>query len=314
MNKSFVKDANTINSNLIIRLQRAIKDHDRRNRCFQAPDNPGKAFSKSYLLNLADTLGLDQISVVLQAEPIRERGLALVRAGEIQDAELALSDAERHCAEASLSQHAYLAARTFQAAAEAYLAYRRRQYELAISLLEEALESSRVLSDDFGHDMEFRKVHLCRNIIRTQCYIVPANEVVQSTVALIAYILGNADRWPLRDEVPWSTGRSLADGEVLWSIDETIINLALPEVNLGQAGLTEIIQQEINASAQASYSVAKASYEWILAMIAASNGNESEILAHASVFFTEDPGGLSHAKKAIINALDASTHHLKYLR
>ncbi len=303
MNKSFARYASTLHSNLIIQLQRAIQEHDQKIQEFRPPNNPGKSFSKKYLLTLASTLGLDQITVILNAESIRERGLALIRDGEIKKAKVVLSDAESLCVEANLSDHAYNAARTFQSAAEAYLAYRERQFEHAVNLLVEALETSRVLSNDFGHDMEFRKVHLGRNIIRAQCFMVQPDEVFASTVGIIKYILGDVACWPFKCQLEWSTTRPLTQDEMLWSIDETIINLALPHVGLSQLDLTNGISRELNVLGHSHSLVAQAVYKWILAIAAAAQGKELESIAHATAFFELDPGGLVHAKKAILEVL-----------
>ncbi len=305
MSQFVASSVSTICPDLITQLEMAIREHGLRGQDFQPPEEPGRGFSRSYLLRLSDSLGLQPITVILQAETIRERGLALSRQGDFERADSALRDAERMCEQADVPRHAYAAARTFQSAAEAYLAYRQGRYEMAVNLLREALEFSRVLSNDFGHDMEFRKVHLGRNIIRAQCFITSTIEVIHSTVKLVAYILGNTDQWPFGNEPSWAVKRPLTQAELVWSIDETITNLTLPVLQLAQSSFTADILPEIDAIAKLNHPVAKAAFEWMRALIAGANGKECEMIAHAAAYFQMDPGGLLHARKAMIDMLRA---------
>ncbi|MFT6220508.1 MAG: hypothetical protein ACJAW3_001606 [Lentimonas sp.] len=289
--KNILKCADVKKSNLTTQLQQAIEDYDQRNKDFQPPEHPSKIFSKGYLLNLAGTLGLDQIITILQMESIREQGLSLARSGKILEAKIILKKADNLSKEADLSRHGYNAIRTFQAAADAYIAYREQKYELGVELLEESIEACRILSDEFGHDMEFRKSHLGRNIIRTQCFIKPAEEIIQSTFKIIAYILGDHDSWPFENQTTWSNKRLLTNQESMWNIDENITNLLMPEVNLNQVNITKFLPTESGTM--------KAVYELIMTMSASINNQKSETYTHALAFFTHAPYGLPHAKNKI---------------
>ena len=305
-----ILEPNSHLAELAANVYRAMVEREQRRDNF-LPPNPAKAFSASYLLKLAGSLDLNEISTLLHAEKIREQALGLARGGHIPEAEQLMSEMDALYHSAKLSRHAYITARSFHDAANAYLAYRQGRNEQAIQLLDMAIDTCRIMADEFGHDMEFRKVHLGRNIIRAQCFILSASQVVRATVAMVAYIKSDSCHWPFRDHEPWVTRRTLTDGEVLWSIDETLISLALPQVSLVETSMETVLDQHSGVDEFASPDAARAAHAWILAMIAAAYGDHGAMLSHAAVFYQTDPGGLNHSARVLKDAVVGRYEPLK---
>jgi hypothetical protein len=173
-------------------------------------------------------LSLSEIALLLEVESVREAALARARTGDILGCQQLLDQAQRVCSEADLSPPARLCGVTFQEAAASYLYYRGGNFNEAIARMLNSLEASRQLCDVHGYDMEFRKVHLGRNIIRVEAVSGEVSPAATHIALLVRYIV-NSDpgAWPISDSHPWSTMRPLNTEEVAWCCDELVRDIFL---------------------------------------------------------------------------------------
>lgn len=260
----------------------------------------GKRFSALYLRRLSAVLPLEEISVVLEAEQYREQGLASSRAGDNETAAALLSQATATCEQAQLSRHASLAALSFQLAAEAYIKHRRRDYAGAIRDLENAILTATELETVYGHDMEFRRVHLARNILRVRASVPLDSEAVADSLALLLYIGGDRTRWPIAAGRGVGNPANMAESQSAWAIDELLVNLTLPTVDLNEdADLLPVPEDWRNADPDLL-----AAIHWCHALSHLPRGTKGRFLNYATSFFEAGSGRLVHAGQYLERVLE----------
>lgn len=249
--------------------------------------DPSRLFSSRYLLTMAKDLSLPEITALLTAEAVRERGLAGARTGALEQAALDLEEAARICAQAALSPQGECAGATFQFAAEAYLHYRARDYSCAVRSLEASLEAARVLEGRYGFDMAFRRAHLGRNIVRVEC-VAGAAVALDHAVALMTYISGDRHSWPFRDHLKWLDVRALTEAERQWSFDEVLADVEML-LRSTPAGAARLRPPPPNSPASGRASV------WCLLMRAAAENDVIGMLTQAAEFFRDGVSGMPNA-------------------
>lgn len=272
----------------------------RASRTEESQFDAAKRFSAQYLRRLSAVLPLDEISVILAAEQYREQGLALSRSGDNETAATLLSQAAATCEQARLSHHAIIAALSFQLAAEAYIKHRRGDYAGAVGDLENAILVAAELEVTYGHDMEFRRVHLARNILRVRASVPLDAEVVADSIALLCYIGGDAMRWPIAAGRAIGNPANMADSQRAWAIDELLVNLLLPTVDLDRnAELLPMPEDWVGADCDFL-----AAIHWCHAMSHLRRDTRHRFLDHATSFFETGSGRLVHAGRHLERQLE----------
>lgn len=260
-----------------------------------------KHFSSHYLRCLASVLPLEEITAILSAEQHREQGLALSRGGDNEAASRFLLEARKTCELANLSHHAYLAATSFQLAAEAYVKHRRRDYHGAIRDLKDAIAAAVLLEDRYGHDMEFRRIHLARNILRVRASILLDEDVVADIVGLLRYIGGDSQCWPVSLGSGSGDPAAMIEAQKIWAIDELLLNLALPQVDVAKHRRWLPTQEEcvrFHPEIQAAFSWCHAMACWSLD----DDGDSFKI--NALAFFEISEGRLVNSGRHIDSLLE----------
>lgn len=257
-------------------------------------------FSARHLGQLATALPLDQVSLILDAERTREEGLALARSGDDRAAAIFLARAAAIGAQPSLSHHARITLLSFQLAADAYLWHRRGDPAAAIHDLEGAIVAAVELETLHGHDMEFQRIHLARNILRVRIGSASPYSVAADSIALLLYIAGNRQRWPIATGHGIGSPARLSADERAWAIDDLLVNLAQPDFDIRAiAGRLPLLE----AAASAEPCLA-AAVEWCRAMIGRHRRDYRLFLHHAIRFFESGRGRLGRAAGVIDAALD----------
>ena len=260
----------------------------------------GKQFSAHYLRRLAAVLTLEEITAILTAEQYREQGLALSRGGDNQAAGALLAQAAMTCEEARLSRHASVAALSFQLAAEAYIKHRLGDHAGAIRDLENAITAAAELEAVFGHHMEFRRVHLARNILRVRASEPLGRNIVADHIGLLRYIGGDVARWPIATGRGVGNPTAMTADQIAWVIDELLVNLALPTLDLG-ANLAVLPKPEDCGDADSDLHAAAL---WCHAVAHLAHERQQGFLDHATSFFEAGSGCLINAGRHLENLLD----------
>jgi len=260
----------------------------------------GKQFSAHYLRRLAAVLTLEEITAILAAEQYREQGLALSRGGDNDAAGALLAQAATTCEEAQLSRHASVAALSFQLAAEAYIKHRLGDHAGAIRDLENAITAAAELEAVFGHDMEFRRVHLARNILRVRASEPLGRNIVADHIGLLRYIGGDVARWPIATGRGVGNPAAMTEDQVAWVIDELLVNLALPALDLGR-NLAVLPQPDDWGDTDSDLHAAAL---WCHALANLARERQQGFLDHATLFFEAGSGCLIHAGRHLESVLD----------
>ena len=156
-----------------------------------------KKYSARDLMKTASRATLPEITVLLRASGIREEGLTSVRAGDITKGELLLRAARRIVSEAGLSKEALLSAESYQYPAEAYLQYKKGEYDRAEASVLQSIMLCEVLHDEFDHQVEVRRIHLARNVVRVKTRAGDYEEALRMASLLVGYVEGDQAQWPL---------------------------------------------------------------------------------------------------------------------
>ena len=297
---------NKQNSSRIASILQTLHQVDERCALDVLPLHPGMRFGRDYLLNLARSMGAREISSLLEAETIREKALALSRSGDQANAAVLLKQSHTLCHSADLCSHGSHAARTFQAAAESYLAYKQKHYDRAASLMCESIESSRILADDFGHDMEFRRVHLARNLLRLEVISSSPGDIVDHTIRLLQYALGVRSEWPWQDHTIWKRWRTLCLAEMLWSIDEIAATLCHLTPETLHSILNELMgrAQDLRGDNPIADHTRRVIPMWFDAL-ASLSGDRNHALNQIELFVGEAPVEFVQLRRALMRGLSS---------
>lgn len=252
------------------------------------------------LQQLSTVLLPHEISAILAADGLREEGLAHCHGGDFDAAALCLDRAAALCADASLSHRARVAGLSFGLAAEAYLRYRRGDVAGAVADLEGAIIATVELESLFGHAMEFRRVHLARNILRTQAGSAPATMIASRSIALLLHIGGDKARWPLTVGKSCAATTRMPHDERACAIDELLTNLVMPGFD------TRVVVDYLYVLDKGAGldPLLRAAVEWCWAMIYHQLGNRPLFLDRVTRFFETKASDLVDAAKLLDDILE----------
>jgi hypothetical protein len=150
-----------------------------------------------YVIDLSRRLTQPEIALLGRATEMREQALVKARGGSLADARRELAATEQFVVDQVRSEEGRLTARSFQAAAEAFLEHVEKRHEVARNLLLEALALCKRLRTEYGHRLEIRRVHLARNIVRLVWAAEGHQEAWDLGASLLEYVWVADSRWPL---------------------------------------------------------------------------------------------------------------------
>jgi hypothetical protein len=257
-----------------------------------------RKYTTQHILKLARSASLPEITVLLHASEIREKGLAFVKAGDTATGSEWLREARHMFSEAALSREARISADSFQYPAEAYLQYRRGEYGQAEASLLQAIVLCHALRDDYQHQVEVRRIHLARNVVRVKTRAGNREEALRMASLLVRYVEGHEAQWPLRELRMTSEPDPLLAEERWALMDQVLGEIALLatrrcatslELLSGSAGW---LFTNDNSRAVSEFARVNA---WLAARRAMIEGDVRGFLTHGIAFFAEGRGYLSQA-------------------
>jgi hypothetical protein len=262
--------------------------------------NLDKQYNDQYLLLIAERLSSFEISILLKASEVRERGLALARSGDVENGGKALNAAREIYVETNLSKEALITAESFQAPADAYLQYKRKEYGEACASLVAALKACQILRDEYGHKVEGRRIHLVRNIIRVESVAGNLNEPMRLAGSLLRYIESGNECWPfpelrlltLPDPLTLEEKWVLMD-QILGEIASLLANPKDTARQLLKVSESYLFRRDIDSQfAQV--------HLWLAAMRASVEEDLECFLNNAIRFFSDGPGYLDQAWRKMV--------------
>ncbi|MCY7273652.1 MAG: hypothetical protein LH702_07885 [Phormidesmis sp. CAN_BIN44] len=296
-----------IDSDLQVLLLNAISSYKQgRSKSNSSKINFDEQFNSYLLREMSKRISLPDISTLLQATEVREYGLTLAKAGSVLDGEKAIESARSICLQACLSREAFTISESFQAAAVAYIQYKKKLYSEACESLLFSLKSCQILKDEYAYNVEVRRIHLVRNIVRVKLFSDSLDEATKLASFMIRYIEGDDVFWPFPEQALLSSP-DLLEVEVRWVLLDQFLGeiaLLLGKQKAVARKLLEIIELYLFGG---DFNVANdflRVHIWMSAMRAFVEDDIVEFLNNANIFFSEGPDYMYQAWQAITIALN----------
>jgi hypothetical protein len=268
---------------------RALATHNRRRSAIAPVDVDLDAYyNDACLRTMSMNLPPAEVSCLLASSRSRSEGLRLCRSGYNDDARAMLATARATLATARLTEEAKIVAESFQQPAEAYLHYRLGDAAAARQALLVSLECCAVMGAKYGYEVEARRVHLARNVVRVDRVSGDQSGALHLALRLVRYIDGSPAAWPfppvaLTDPASLSVDERRVLMEQVW--DE--ISQALLEPAPGTADLWS--DPELAAFALPDSSMFWQLRAWLDAMHAFCCRDAATFLERACTFFAAGP-------------------------
>lgn len=164
--------------------------------------NVERFYDTIYVLIQAEHLPEHEIRILGRATELREEGLRVARAADLENAALLFAKARDVYTREHLSTEAAVCAEAFQTAAESYLQYKREDYAAATLSMTDSLRLCEVMAIEYGYPAELRRVHLARNIAHVRAHAGDKREALRISAHLLQYIGGVEGAWPLPYDGP----------------------------------------------------------------------------------------------------------------
>jgi hypothetical protein len=254
-------------------------------------------YNARYLLKVARHASLPEITTLLRASGIREKGLTCVRSGDTTTGAELLREARRTVSVASLSKEALLSAESFQYPAEAYLQYKNGEYNRAEASLVRSIMLCHVLRDEYDHQVEVRRIHLARNVVRVKTLAGNREEALRIASLLVGYVEGDQAQWPL-PELPMTSAPDPLLADERWALLDQVLGEIALLVTRRRATSRELVSGSagwlFTGDSKAVGDFARV-HAWLAARRASIEGDVGGFLAHGIAFFAEGRGSLSMA-------------------
>ena len=255
-----------------------------------------------YLQQLAKRLSSFETSILFKAAELQGRGVTLAKSGDIQNGGKALDAAREISVETNLSREALITIESYQTAADAYLQYKRKEYNEARTSVIAALKACQILRDEYGQNLvELRWLQLVRNIIRVESVAGNLSEAMRLAGSLLRYIESGNECWPFPELPLLTLPEPLALEEKLVVIDQILGEdiaslLANPKDTAKQllkVGESYLFQRDIDSQFARVHS-------WLAAMRASVEEDLVGFLNNAILFFSEGPDYLDQAWRKMV--------------
>ncbi|MEH1770950.1 MAG: hypothetical protein ACYTXE_29785 [Nostoc sp.] len=127
-----------------------------------------------------------------------QRGLIAARRGGLNAAEQAFAAARLLLQLNKLSNEGGMLYQSFLEQAEAYLDYRRGEFEQARNRIYQALEINLILEDKYGYEMAFfGRIQLVHNLVRIDAGCMEFNRAIKLAFQILGYLEGTLDVLPI---------------------------------------------------------------------------------------------------------------------
>lgn len=254
-----------------------------------------------YSIDVARRLTEPECKILAQATQLREEGLRQSRNGADIEAINSVERARTILDAGGLSPEAYLLGDSFQLAAEAFLRYRKLDYENAQQLLLTAMGSCRDLFLNYGYDVAMRRVHLGRNVVRIVRDRGRPIEALHLALGLIRYIERDAEAWP------WPELSVADERRLTLDMRHALMDQVLSEIARITAATEPALLLILDSSEGKDLLTAKApisefarAHSWLHARHHAARSDWSSYIDSALCFFSEPPGRYGAAWRALV--------------
>jgi len=219
---------------------------------------------------------------------LRAQGLIATRRGDFVSAEEMFTQGRKQFESAGLSHQGSLLYKAFQEPAEAYLDYRRSDFDCARMRIIAALNSDAILEDEYGYDILFiHRIHLVLNLVRNEAQRMNFPQAIALASQLLSYLQGTSESLPLSS--PWGSQRVALLPEDVFPV---LVTQIIDEVAFILAGKTRqfvrelfaIITRYVQFSDENNFVALPQVNEWLLVKQAFVDDDTTTFLERASNF------------------------------
>lgn len=264
--------------------------------------NSESKFGSIRIINKAKTIKGEEIILLEKAAINREKALVLLRQNHLTQGTKELIKTKQIIENVNLTKEANLIYSTYQAAAESFLCIKNNEYDEALVLMKNALETHKSLFLEFGHAIDARRIHLARNIARIMYVSNKETSSFQLSLQLLEYSISNKGTWPL-------TSCTLENpDDVSMYVKIFTINQLLKDINsiLSNSQSDELIiylENFINKLKKNTHIETPIVLNWLEAYYAIIRDDRIGFLKNALLFFQENNKSLPDANHSMLSLL-----------
>ena len=248
----------------------------------------GDSFTHPLYTKIESRLSSSEWRHLLQAASVRENALMAVRRGDFELAERLFTEARVPLKANLLSPEGKLLHETFLEQAEAYLDYRRGNFNRVYIRTFNALAIDLILEEECDYEiMVIHRIQLLLNLVRTEAREGDLKNAVEIASELLGYLQGTLEAvLPFPDT--WGSKRvKCLSSEVLSATFSQItseIALILTVSTPKASNLFKIASHHLELSAIDRNCLHRQSYQWLILKQAIVNQNYRTFLEQASCF------------------------------
>ncbi len=258
-----------------------------------------------FVKEMTKKLSLSEVSTLRTATEIRQYGLNLAKSGDILNGEIFIDAARSMCLQAFLSQEALTISESFHDPAVAYIQYKKKEYFAAYESLLSSLRSCQILKDEYAYNVEARRIHLARNIIRVKSFSGSLDESMRLSSFMIKYIEGDNSFWPFPEQALLSRP-NLIDTKIKWVLMDQILGEIALLLGEGKSVFKKLLninevylfENDINLTNKL-----RQVHIWLAAIRAFIEDDVVEFLNNSIIFFLDCSNHMPYAREAIVMAL-----------
>lgn len=246
-----------------------------------------------------------EIAILTKAAKVRGYGFALAKKDDLVNGQQAIELARSLYVHESFSPEAFAVAETFHEAAIAYVHHKMNDYSSAYQALLSSLKYCKVLRDDYGYEIEARRIHLARNLIRVESTAGNSEIAIRLIGSLLNYLNGDVNVWPF-PETRLSTNPDQLETPLKLFLADQVLGeayslLSQPKpiaLNLIKMGEPYLFSEDFNDDSD----LAKV-HLWLSAMRASVEDDIPTFLKKVALFLADGPGYMGRTWQAAVKEL-----------
>lgn len=251
----------------------------------------GDFFTHGLYLRMMCRLSQEEHSIIQQAASIRETAVMAIRCGEFGRAEQLFAETRALLESNLLSPEASLLHQSFLEQAEAYLDYRKGDFDQVYNRTSVALAIDAVLEKEYGYEMmHIHRIQLLHNLVRTEARRMRYARAIELAAQLLAYLEGALESLPFPGvwgfEYVVSQPKELLAATFAQIASEIAVILAGKPPQLARELLT-VVKHYIPSQSQKYHHGHPRAYDWFLLKDSFLENNIATFLERSSHFLAE---------------------------
>jgi len=255
------------------------------------PDNSGDVFAYKLQTLMENRLPLKDRLLMRRSANTRNQGLIAARSGQLMVAEQLFAETRILFQSDTSSIEGKLLHKSFLEQAEAYLDYRRNNFDRVRNRTSEALEIDVVLEEEYGYEiLVLHRIQLVHNLVRTHARGMYFDRAIALAGQLLSYLQGTLEILPISGS--WGSERIARQSPELVAamfaqITSEIALILADQNRLFARDLFALVTPYIQLQANSQSHCHPRAYAWLLLKQAFLNNDRITFLERASHFLAE---------------------------